>query len=283
MNYINWADAASQLSARGEPYVIVTLLNSRGSTPRNNGTKMLVTVDQIIDTIGGGQLEHSAIEKARLMLVEGKNQQHMDEIPLGPKMGQCCGGRITLLWECFAASPIQIAVFGAGHVGKALISILAQLPVQVRWIDSRAEAFTDHVPEGVERVLNSDPETEISHLNPGAYVVVLTHNHPLDYTIAEAALQRNDTAYLGVIGSNTKAKRFRMRLAYWGLPKTVIDHMRCPMGFAEVTGKHPMEVAVSIAAELISTYQHRQRLTETFGPTKHLELKPNFNLQGPVE
>ncbi|MEE2729931.1 MAG: xanthine dehydrogenase accessory protein XdhC [Pseudomonadota bacterium] len=260
----HWTEAAAALRAQGEGYVLVTVLTVKGSAPRDAGTKMLVCADRIVNTIGGGQLEYDAIQTARNLLLQGRDQQHLEDYPLGPKLGQCCGGRVHLLYECFAPSAVEIALFGAGHVGQALVSILSQLPVRLRWIDSRAEAFpplhSSTMPSTVQTIVSDDPETEIAQLNPGAYVIVMTHNHPLDYAIAEAALKRNDTAYVGVIGSNTKAARFRMRLQYWGFPAEVIEHMRCPLGLSSVPGKQPMEVAVSVAAEVIGLYQQRAAL-----------------------
>ena len=255
-HYLNWADAAADLQQRGEAHVLVSVLDVKGSAPRNAGTKMLVTADRCIDTIGGGQLEFDAVQKARELLLRGDNRQLLEEYPLGPKLGQCCGGRVTLLFECFASTAVALALFGAGHVGRALVSILAQLPVQVRWIDSRADEFPETIPAGVKKIVTPDPEAEIARLPLAAFVLVMTHNHPLDYAIAEAALKRNDTAYLGVIGSDTKARRFRMRLGYWGFPQSAIDHMQCPVGLSAVPGKRPMEVAVSIAAQIIERY-HR--------------------------
>ncbi len=277
--FLNWADAAAALTAQGSAYVLVTVLDVKGSAPREAGTKMLVTADASVDTIGGGQLEFIAIQKARQLLLENRACQLLEEFPLGPKLGQCCGGRVSLLLECFAASAVQIALFGAGHVGRALVSVLAQLPVQVRWIDSRAEQFPDDVPANVKKVVTEDPEAQIATLQPGAYVVVMTHDHPLDYAIAEAALKRNDTAYLGVIGSDTKARRFRMRLAYWGFSAEHIAHMRCPMGLAAVPGKKPMEVAVSVAAEIIGEYQQRALDTPMEQPGMRQPVQENPGLQ----
>lgn len=254
----HWAETAAALQARGEGYVLVTVLTVKGSAPRDAGTKMLVSSERTVNTIGGGQLEFDAISHARELLLQGRDQQQLVDYPLGPKLGQCCGGRVSLLYECFAPSPVQVALFGAGHVGRALVDILSQLPLRLRWIDSRPDEFPQPMPAGVEPTITENPEAEIALLNPGAYVVVMTHDHPLDYAIAEAALKRNDTAYVGVIGSQTKAKRFRMRLQYWGFPTHVIDHMRCPVGLAAVPGKQPMEVAVSIAAEIIGLYHQRQ-------------------------
>ena len=183
----HWTDAAAALREQGAGYVLVTVLTVKGSAPRDAGTKMLVAADRTVNTIGGGQLEHDAIKTARELLLQGRDQQHIADYPLGPKLGQCCGGRVQVLYECFAPSAVQIALFGAGHVGRALVSILSQLPVRLRWIDSRADEFPASIPPGVEQVVSDDPEAEIAHLHPGAYVVVMTHDHPLDYAIAEAA------------------------------------------------------------------------------------------------
>lgn len=177
--FLDWAEAAANLSQRGEGYVLVTVLGVKGSAPRDSGTKMLVSADSSIDTIGGGHLEYAAINRARELLLSGQNQQHLEEFPLGPKLGQCCGGRVTLLYECFAATATPVAVFGAGHVGRALIPLLAQLPLRVRWIDSRGDQFPDEIPAGVTRVVASHPEDEVVDLPSGTFVLVMTHQHPL--------------------------------------------------------------------------------------------------------
>lgn len=251
----NWVDAVAHYNSCGESYVLVTVLNVRGSAPRDGGTKMLVVADRCIDTIGGGHLEFSAIEKARAMLVANETAQHLEEIPLGPKLGQCCGGRITLLFECFPATAPVIAVFGAGHVGRALISILAQLPLRLIWIDSRADEFPSSISAGIKTVVLDDPAEYVNQLPKGAYVVVMTHLHPLDYAIAEQVLARDDAAYLGVIGSQTKARRFRLRLDHREFSAAAIEKMHCPIGLDKITGKRPMEVAVSVAGQIIAQYQ----------------------------
>lgn len=266
--FLDWAEAAAALSQRGEGYVLVTVLGVKGSAPRDSGTKMLVAADTCVDTIGGGHLEYAAINRARAMLVSGENTQHLEEFPLGPKLGQCCGGRVTLLYECFAATATPVALFGAGHVARALVPLLAQLPLRVRWIDSRADQFPDLMPAGVTRVVAPHPQEEVADLPPGTFVLVMTHQHPLDYAIAEAVLRRGDAGFLGVIGSQTKAQRFRMRLEHRGFHRDAVASMHCPIGSAEVPGKRPMEVAVSIAAQLIPLYQRPKvasppRLTAT--------------------
>ena len=135
----HWSEAAARLRELGESYCLVTILTVRGSAPRDAGTKMLVCADQAVGTIGGGQLEFSAIQRARELLLTDHEQQAIEDVPLGAKLGQCCGGHVSLLFEVFVDAAVTIALFGAGHVGRALSTILAELPVQVRWIDSRAE------------------------------------------------------------------------------------------------------------------------------------------------
>lgn len=266
--FLDWAEAAATLSQRDEGYVLVTVLGVKGSAPRDSGTKMLVAGDMCVDTIGGGHLEYAAINRARELLLSGENLQHLEEFPLGAKLGQCCGGRVTLLYECFAATATPVALFGAGHVGRALVPLLAQLPLRVRWIDSRADQFPDEIPNGVTRVVVPHPQEEVADLPPGTFVLVMTHEHPLDYAITEAALRRGDAGFLGVIGSQTKAQRFRMRLEHRGFHRDAVASMHCPIGSADVPGKRPMEVAVSIAAQLIRLYQRPKvasppRLTAT--------------------
>jgi xanthine dehydrogenase accessory factor len=257
--FLDWAEAAAALSQRGEAYVLVTVIGVQGSSPRDRGTKMLVSATGAVDTIGGGHLEYAAINRAREMLVVGDDAQHLEEFPLGAKLGQCCGGRVTLLYECFATTATPVALFGAGHVGRALVEILAHLPLRVRWIDSRLEQFPDEIPAGITRVVAAHPEDEVADLPPGAFVLVMTHQHPLDYAITEAVLRRGDARFIGVIGSETKARRFRMRLERRAFSQGTLDSLHCPIGSSEVPGKRPMEVAVSIAAQIIARYHQQPR------------------------
>lgn len=257
--FLDWTEAAAAFSQRGEAYVLVTVLGVTGSAPRDTGTKMLVGATQTAGSIGGGHLEYTAINRAREMLIAGDDSQQLEEFPLGAKLGQCCGGRVTLLYECFASTATQVALFGAGHVGRALVEILAHLPVRVRWIDSRLEQFPDLIPEGITRVVAARPEDEVADLPPGAFVLVMTHQHPLDYAITEAVLRRGDAGFLGVIGSDTKARRFRMRLERRGFSTADLETLHCPIGLETVPGKRPMEVAVSIAAQVIARYHQPAR------------------------
>ncbi|WP_370600441.1 xanthine dehydrogenase accessory protein XdhC [Pseudomonas nitroreducens] len=249
-----WMDAIARLRDSAEPYVLVTVVGVQGSTPRESGSKMLVTAETTVDTIGGGHLEFAAIEHARKLLLAGRDAQALEHFPLGPRLGQCCGGRASLLFECFAARGPQVLLFGAGHVGRALAPLLAGLPLRLEWVDSRAAQFPQTVPEGVRMRLLDEPEDAVSEAPPGSYFLVMTHNHPLDYALAEAVLKRGDAGFLGMIGSRTKAQRFQMRLEQRGYAPEVIAQLHCPIGLAEVPGKRPLEVAISIAAQVIARY-----------------------------
>lgn len=280
-HYSHWTEAASDFRNRGEAFVLVTLLEVKGSAPRDIGTKMLVSINELVGTIGGGHLEHSVIAKARELLTIKGDHQHIEQYPLGPRLGQCCGGRVTVLFECFNQAAAQVVLFGAGHVGRALISILSQLPIKVTWVDSRADEFPTEIPAGVNQLISDEPEQEVKNFNPGAFYIVMTHLHPLDYAITETVLKRNDAAFLGVIGSQTKAKRFQMRLQHRGFTQEAVNFMQCPVGLNAVPGKHPMEVAVSVAAQVIAAYHHDQHAQPTIARSgmKLLELISNDGQQ----
>ncbi|MDB6145385.1 MAG: xanthine dehydrogenase accessory protein XdhC [Pseudomonas sp.] len=250
----NWISALAELQKQGEPCVLVTIIDERGSTPRNAGSKMVVCAEQLFDTIGGGHLEFKAMQIAREMIAEGSQQTRLERFSLGASLGQCCGGVNVLLFEPMGQPQAQIAVFGAGHVGRALVPLLASLPCRVRWIDSREQEFPAQIPEGVTRIINDEPVDEVDDLPAGSYCIVMTHDHQLDLELTAAILKRNDFTYFGLIGSKTKRVKFEHRLRDRGFDPAVLQSMRCPMGLAEVKGKLPIEIAVSIAAEVIATY-----------------------------
>ncbi|HEX8588732.1 xanthine dehydrogenase accessory protein XdhC, partial [Pseudomonas sp.] len=225
-----------------------------GSTPRNAGSKMVVSAERIFDTIGGGHLEYKAMEIARDMLASGSPQTRLERFSLGASLGQCCGGVNVLLFEPMGRPQAHIAVFGAGHVGRALVPLLASLPCRVRWIDARAAEFPAQLPEGVTQIISEDVTEEVDNLPAGTYCIVMTHNHQLDLELAAAILKRGDFGYFGLIGSKTKRVKFEHRLRDRGFDAAVLQRMRCPMGLTEVKGKLPMEIAVSIAGEVIATY-----------------------------
>ena len=256
----NWSSASYKLSKQGQAYVLVTLVGVSGSTPRNSGTKMVISHDDIFDTIGGGHLEHKAIKYAKKMLGSGKSCQHIEHFQLGSNLGQCCGGNTSVLFECFAATGVNIMLFGAGHVGKALVPILAQLPCKVTWVDSREAQFPSNLSsyDNVVKVVSESPELEVASMPANSYFIVMTHNHQMDFEISQAILKRADFHYLGLIASNTKWRRFQQRYKHRDIDQKQVARMNCPIGLADVGGKLPMEVAVSVSAEIINIYQAQQ-------------------------
>lgn len=261
MKFVRWFEAIQRCEQKGESYVIATVMGSAGSVPRDPGAKMVITADDQFDTLGGGQLEFQLVHKARELLAAHNTapatQQtihKLENIPLAAKAGQCCGGSVSVLLEVFIKVAQPLVVFGAGHVAKALMQILGALPRQVIWVDNRAEQFpaADELAANIRCELMENPVDIIAQLPAAAELVILTHNHQLDYDLLKAALVRDDFAFIGCIGSATKTERFHMRLSHEGFTDTEFSRLTMPIGLAEVGGKLPMEVAVSIAAQLLS-------------------------------
>jgi xanthine dehydrogenase accessory factor len=246
---------------------------------------MVVAREKNYGTIGGGHLEFQAIGFASQMLHEGRERQHLETFPLGPGLGQCCGGNVTLLFECFPGNDFNIMLFGAGHVGTALADILKQLPCRLHWIDSRdnQHSASDSLPANVTVIVSESPADEVATMPAGGYYIIVTYNHQMDFDILETVLKRNDARYVGLIGSATKWKRFTSRLAHKGYDEKFYQHVRCPVGLGCVPGKHPMEVAVSVAAEVIgvrhSTDDERRREAAVSWP----ELRDAVNSTTPVQ
>lgn len=247
-----------------EGAVIVRIAEAQGSTPREAGATMIVSASGSAGTIGGGQLEFHCIDLARALLRSGGPQQ-LVEIPLGPQMGQCCGGRVRVAMEKAtpthlealkqdeakaAAERPQVLIFGAGHTGKALARSLALLPVAVTLIDDRPAQF-DEVPATVSCIQLDDPESALAAARPDSAFVVLSHSHALDYRLAEAALQRGDAAYVGMIGSATKRARFEASFRRRHPGSTALTQFTCPIGGSGVHDKRPEVIAALTSAELV--------------------------------
>lgn len=248
------------------PAVLVTVLDSRGSVPRGSGTRMLVFADAFAATIGGGHLEYQAIAHARRLLT-GQTQTLTIQHVLGPSLGQCCGGSVQLGFEPVAATDAQrvqqlltparqpIALFGGGHVGRAIVNVLAPLPFAVRWIDSRDEIFPHEVPEGVECEHSSPVQAAVAELAPGSRVLIMSFSHAEDLDIVIACLRRireqNDLPFVGLIGSKTKWATFRHRLEERGFSPEEIACITCPIGVTGIRGKEPEVIAVAVAAQLL--------------------------------
>lgn len=249
-----WYQAVADCEARGEPYVLVTILGVAGSVPREPASKMVITGEHSYDTIGGGHLEYQIMHRAREHLAARRYETELAHFPLGASLGQCCGGSVSVLLEGQPGSDARLVVFGAGHVGRALMTIMGQLPWQVIWVDSRPESVpsAEEVGANVRVHISDDPAGDAAALCAGAHALILTHNHQLDYDLCRALLDAGSARSIGLIGSQTKAERFRQRLEHRGYTAEQIAAIRCPVGRSDVPGKRPMEVAVSICAELLA-------------------------------
>ena len=249
---LRWFEAVADCEQRGEPYVLVTVVGVAGSVPREPSSKMVISGEHTWDTIGGGHLEYLVTARAREQLAAGRYETLLEHFPLGASLGQCCGGSVSVLLEGQPGSDAQLVVFGAGHVAQALMTIMGQLPWQVTLVDSRAEVFPADLAPNIRALHSDDPVGDAPALCRGRHVLILTHNHQLDYDLCRALLDAGDAASVGLIGSQTKADRFRQRLNHRGDSDEQIARIRCPVGRSDVPGKRPMEVAVSISAELLA-------------------------------
>ncbi len=256
--------ALKKLIATGEPVMLVTIADARGSTPRSAGARMAVTSSGILGSIGGGHLEFQAINHARGMITGGRTDEVI-EVKLDPDMGQCCGGRVSLRLaradgqaaaaimadeaEAARAMPC-ILLFGAGHVGRALIAAFAPLPVRVLWADERRDIFPSDFDDTVE--ITSDEWSAVMNRDERfAAVVVMTYDHGLDFEITEAALGRADAAYVGLIGSATKRRRFEKWFAERGGEASALRRLVSPIGDFGVADKRPEVIAALVAAEIL--------------------------------
>jgi len=265
---------------------VVTLDSIIGSAPREVGCRMIVTSDKTFGSIGGGKLEFEATAHARDLLTR-ENMQHQEHRPfaLGPALNQCCGGSVSLLFEgCETDVPgwleelmdeagietlenldgkwwlelngaqlKPLMLFGAGHVGQAVARLLADLPFKVTWVDERPNIFPDQAGPNINVVESGDPLKEVSKAPPGSIFVVMTHSHQLDEDICFEVLSRGDFAWLGLIGSVTKRRRFVHRLAQRGIGETDLARLVCPVGLSGIKGKQPATIALSLVAQLMHT------------------------------
>lgn len=257
---MDWLDALARARAEGTSAVLATVSAVRGHAPREAGAKMVVTSAGTHDTIGGGNLEATVVDRARELLAAGTRAPETLVLPLNDRVTtrhgrQCCGGEVTVLLEPLPARP-TVAVFGAGHVGLELARILARHPLTVHLVDSRAGQL-DGARELTGQVASVHlhhapaPETVLETLPSGAHVYVMTHDHAEDMVLCDAALRRGDLE-VGLIGSRAKWARFRKRLVEDGHPAAAVDSITCPIGLPGLTGKSPAVIAVSVAADLLA-------------------------------
>ncbi len=255
-------DTARDWLAGGRAAVVVEVLGFKGSVPRETGTRMLVCASDVIGTIGGGHLELQAIDRARALLGSGEPGPRQQDIALGPTLCQGCGGTLTLRYALLDADTLtswpgggprfELQLYGAGHVGRAIVALLAGIDCRVRWIDQREDQFPSRrEPPHVERLCVEPVEAEVALASPGAFYLVLTHSHELDQRIGEAILRRGDFGFFGLIGSQTKRARFMRRFEQRGIAPETIARMTCPIGVPGIAGKEPEVIAVAVVAQLL--------------------------------
>jgi len=348
----DWPAFLAEAARREEAGVLVTIAATRGSVPREAGTRMVVFPGDALGTVGGGHLEFRALEIARELLREpDRDGCRLERFPLGPALGQCCGGTVQLLFErmerlscdwvralessleagesvvrvtelvpvpggaghrantllvsereCrgeLSKAPVReealalahgllaagehapvrlepplllepirpeglhIALFGAGHVGRAVAALLGALPCRVTWIDQRADEFPLEVPPNVRVEIGEQPEFEVDALPADTYVLVMTHNHALDQAICERVLRREDLPWCGLIGSLGKRRRFERRLRARGLPAEALAGLICPIGIDGISGKRPGEIALAVCAQIFRARERGARLATT--------------------
>lgn len=251
--------------------IVCTLASVRGSSPREQGAFMLVGPRALFGTIGGGALEYLVIEHARRLISSGEAQAVMD-VPLGPEIGQCCGGRVGVSL-CFADAALReelsrtvaaedaalphVYVFGAGHVGRSLAQILALLPVRLEVIDTRREEL-DLLPSAISSRLVALPEAVIRSAPEGSSFVILTHDHALDFLLAQEALGRTDAAYIGMVGSETKRAKFSSWFREQGGNADALRRLVSPIGAQGLGDKRPSVIAALAAAEIMVHIARRE-------------------------
>ncbi|MHA7880389.1 MAG: xanthine dehydrogenase accessory protein XdhC [Saccharospirillum sp.] len=267
--HLPWHEALHRGQTEGTPLVLLTVLSTAGSTPRDATSKMVVSDAEQWDTLGGGHLEYRAIAHARKLLAEGNSRTDLQFFDLGANLGQCCGGAVQVLFEVLIPRHQTLAIFGAGHVAQHLVPMLKPLNLKLHWIDGRPDWLADH-HDGVVTECTDHPTDVMADLPEGAWVLILTHNHQLDFELVQTALKRPDIGYIGLIGSDTKARRFRQRLDHRGWAPEAIERVLCPVGLPEVPGKQPAEVAIAIAGQLVQRLHQRNDASarDTAAPKK---------------
>jgi len=252
-----------------EDAMLVSVHSTRGSVPREKGAWMAVFAEHFIGTIGGGHLEFEALASARKRL-RGEGGEALVRFALGPALGQCCGGEVTLNFELVTAADAQslarrlspqqlpVALFGGGHVGHALVSVLANLPLNVTWIDSRDEVFPEGLPSNVSGEHSDPVHSAVAALVPDSRVLIMSFSHAEDLEVVAACLlrqrEKGDLPYVGLIGSKTKWATFKRRLEARGFSEQELANVTCPIGVPGIVGKEPEVIAVAVAAQLLQTW-----------------------------
>ena len=324
---------------RACPFVRLVLVQTDGSTPRELGAAMCVDRNQSVGTIGGGQLEYEAMAHARRMLERDGAPEWLRDLrswPLGPALGQCCGGAVRVLFERYgekeietcatidpaveggaivvhpsvsgdpllvcsnrrgarelplsvaglvtdmlsgaqkreprltqprggtsyfiepvAAPPTPLFIYGAGHVGQAIVKIVSDLAFDIHWVDTHAERFAGQPGDNVHQIVARDPAIIAAAAPSDAFHIVLTYSHTIDFAICHTLLTKPLFGFLGLIGSHTKRARFLKRLRQAGVSEAALLRLSCPIGIGALQGKAPPTIAVSIAAQLIEQLEQK--------------------------
>ncbi|MFF5763778.1 xanthine dehydrogenase accessory protein XdhC [Streptomyces tanashiensis] len=265
---MTWFAAVARLRARREPGVLVTVATVRGHAPRDAGAKLVVGRTETWGSIGGGNVEAVAIDRAREMIAAAEPRPELIDFALNEKVTnrhgvQCCGGTVSVLLEPLPVVR-AVAIFGVGHVGLELARILARQDLDLHLIDSRSDTLAEErlavLADAVAQVRVHHtpllPEEVLEELPLGTHVLIMTHDHAEDAALCDAALRANHLGSVGLIGSAAKWARFRKRLATeGGHDEAVIDRIKTPIGLADITGKEPATIAVSVAADLLRTFE----------------------------
>lgn len=261
---MHWIDAIARLRARREPGVLVTLTSVRGHAPREAGAKMVVAAAEQFGTVGGGNLEATAVARARAMLADGARSPESLELALNERAPvqhgtQCCGGEVQVLFEPLPVVA-SVAIFGMGHVGVELSRILSRQDLELHLIDSRAAYAVPKAPAVYDDSLatlhwhhSPVPELVLGQVPAGSHVLVMTHDHAEDAALCDTALRCTHLGTIGLIGSSAKWRRFEKRLLDEGHSRESLARITCPVGITDLVGKEPATIAVSIAAALLQT------------------------------
>lgn len=263
---MHWLAAVEQLRTARVPGVLVTLVSVRGHAPRDAGAKMLVSSDRTWSSIGGGNLEATAVDRARAMLARGDGIPQQLALLLSDRAlvehgQQCCGGEVSVLLEPLAVVP-SVAIFGLGHVGTELARILSRHDLELHLVDGREDrlgagllAVLDDAVARVHTHHSPVPELVLGQVPPGTHVLIMTHDHAEDAALCDAALRCAHLGSIGLIGSSAKWRRFEKRLAAEGHSACDVGRIQSPIGVPGVVGKSPATIAVAVAADLLAAFE----------------------------
>lgn len=242
----DWLGRLRELVRLQQPAVLV------GVNEPGIADKLVVTAEAVHGAFPDPGLTAAATAAARRLLSAGSG-------PEARRVTRGGGSEVEVLMEPVRPPDLQIVLFGAGHVGRALVQVMSGLPCRIRWVDNRIDAFPSTPPLGVECVTAPSPANEVDAACAGSCFVVMTHSHPLDQAICERILKRGDFLYCGLIGSLAKRRKFEKRFRVRGVPERMLHRLTCPIGVPGITGKHPRQIAVAVAAELLQVYESRNQ------------------------